>query len=62
MLNSNIIYVGLTRMREKCFHLGNKDTVNMAVKKKVNFNRNTFMQVLLKENVSQLKLESGTCT
>lgn len=26
MLNSNLIYVGLTRMKEKCFHLGNVDT------------------------------------
>ena len=48
MLNSNIIYVGLTRMKEKCFHLGNPDTVNMAIKKKENFNRMTFMKELLK--------------
>jgi hypothetical protein len=50
MLNSNLIYVGLTRMREKCFHLGDKTTVNRAIKKKENFDRNTFMQELLKEN------------
>ena len=49
MLNSNLIYVGLTRMKEKCFHLGNVDTVNLAVKKKANFARNTFMQKLLKD-------------
>ena len=49
MLNSNIVYVGLTRMKEKCFHLGDVDTVNMAIKKKANFTRNTFMQNLLKE-------------
>ena len=49
MLNSNLVYVGLTRMKEKCFHLGNVDTVNIAVKKKANFTRNTFMQNLLKE-------------
>ena len=49
MLNSNLIYVGLTRMKEKCFHLGNVDTVNLAVKKKANFDRNTFMQKLLKD-------------
>ena len=49
MLNSNLIYVGLTRMKEKCFHLGNVDTVNSAVKKKANFDRNTFMQKLLKD-------------
>lgn len=50
MLNSNIIYVGLTRMRERCFHFGNIDTVNKAVKKKENFNRMTFMKELLKRN------------
>lgn len=48
MLNSNLIYVGLTRMKEKCFHLGNVDTVNLAIKKKENFNRQTCMQELLK--------------
>ena len=55
MLNSNLIYVGLTRMKEKCFHLGNIDTVNIAVKKKANFIRNTFMQNLLKEACKALK-------
>lgn len=47
MLNSNLIYVGLTRMKTKLFHLGNKDTVNRAVKKKENYNRNTFMYNML---------------
>lgn len=55
MLNSNLIYVGLTRMKEKCFHLGNVDTVNMAVKKKANLTRNTFMQRLLKEKCREMK-------
>ena len=55
MLNSNLVYVGLTRMKEKCFHLGNVDTVNMAIKKKANFTRNTFMQNLLKETCKSLK-------
>ena len=47
MLNSNLIYVGLTRMKEKCFHIGNINTVNSAVKKKENLSRDTFMQELL---------------
>lgn len=47
MLNSNLIYVGLTRMKEKCFHLGTLDSVNMAVTKKANLTRHTFMQQLL---------------
>lgn len=55
MLNSNLIYVGLTRMKEKCFHLGNVDTVNLAVKKKANLIRNTFMQKLIKEKVKEVK-------
>ena len=55
MLNSNLIYVGLTRMKEKCFHLGNVDTVNQAVKKKANFARNTHMQRLIKEVCKELK-------
>lgn len=54
MLNSNLIYVGLTRMREKCFHLGNVDTVNKAVKKKANLVRNTSMQNLLKKRLKEL--------
>lgn len=47
MLNSNLIYVGLTRMREKCFHLGNSHTVEQSIKKKANFSRNTLMQKFL---------------
>lgn len=52
MLNSNLIYVGLTRMKTKLFHLGNKDTVNRAVKKKENYNRNTFMYDMLNRKVT----------
>lgn len=47
MLNSNLIYVGLTRMKEVCYHLGTFSTVNQAVKKKANLIRHTFMQELL---------------
>ena len=54
MCNSNLIYVGLTRMKEKCFHLGDFDTVNKAVKKKENFIRNTWMQQLLLEMGNKL--------
>ncbi len=48
MLNSNLIYVGLTRMKEKCFHLGSINTVNSSIKKKENFKRNTLLRGLLK--------------
>ena len=48
MLNSNLLYVGLTRMKEKLYHLGSLQSVNQAVKKKANLIRHTFMQNLLK--------------
>ena len=48
MLNSNLIYVGMTRTKERCYHLGDKSVVNRAIKKKENLDRNTFMQELLK--------------
>ncbi len=48
MLNSNLIYVGLTRTKEKCFHIGNITSVNRAIKKKENYSRQTFMVKLLK--------------
>ena len=59
MLNSNLIYVGLTRMKEKCFHLGNINTVNLAVKKKANFTRNTFMQGLIKDKCKKISIENN---
>lgn len=49
MLNSNLIYTGLTRMKEKLYHLGTLQTVNMAVKKKANLARMTFLCKMLKE-------------
>ena len=50
--NSNLLYVGLTRMKKKCYHLGTLDSVNKSVKKKANLQRRTFMQQLLKEGVN----------
>ena len=47
MLNSNLLYVGLTRMREVCYHLGTLQSVHQAISKKANLQRNTFMQELL---------------
>lgn len=43
MLNSNILYVGLTRMKEKIFHVGDSKSVNKAVLKKENLSRNTWL-------------------
>lgn len=50
MLSSNLLYVGMTRTKEKCFHLGDMTTVNRAIKKKDNVNRNTFLCNMLKQN------------
>ena len=47
MLSSNLIYVGLTRMKEKCFHVGDKDIINKVIHKKENFSRNTYLLYLL---------------
>lgn len=47
MLSSNLLYVALTRMKEKCFHLGDLTTINRSIKKKVNLIRNTFLEDLL---------------
>ena len=41
MLNSNLLYVGITRATEKVYHLGEAQTVNRAIHKKVDFKRET---------------------
>jgi exodeoxyribonuclease V alpha subunit len=48
MLNSNLMYVGQTRAKERVYHFGEARTVNAVIKKKVNFDRNTFLMILLK--------------
>lgn len=49
MTNANLLYVGVTRASDYVFHFGLPSTINMAMKKKENYNRNTFMQQFLKE-------------
>lgn len=49
MLNSNLIYVGMTRTQKRCYHIGDISTVNMSVKKKANLQRKTFLKDMLKE-------------
>lgn len=51
MLNSNLLYTGLTRMKKKLYHLGTLQTVNQTVKKKANMVRHTFMQKLLTRKI-----------
>lgn len=57
MMNSNLLYVALTRTKEEGFHLGDKNTVNKAIKKKENFKRNTFLLSILKK-LEKIKLTS----
>lgn len=47
MLNSNLLYVGESRAKEKCYHLGEIKTVNNALKKKENFDRKTMLSIFL---------------
>ena len=57
MLNSNLIYVGLTRMKKRCFHLGNLNTVKSAIKRKANLSRNTFSQRLLTSMINGVEVD-----
>lgn len=50
MLNSNLLYVGMTRAKERVWHIGDILTVNRAMKKKENLQRNTYLDRFLKEN------------
>lgn len=47
MNTMNLLYVAVTRASDKCFHFGLPSTVNIAMKKKENFNRKTFMHEML---------------
>lgn len=50
MSTMNLLYVAVTRASDKCFHFGLPSTINIAMKKKENFNRMTFMQDFLKKS------------
>lgn len=47
MLNSNLLYVGITRTKERCFHIGDITVTNRALKKKENYDRKTWLSDLL---------------
>lgn len=49
MLNRNLLYVAVSRAKEKVFHIGSFDTVDYALKRSANFERNTFLKDLLIE-------------
>lgn len=43
-MNSNLLYVGISRAKQSCYHLGEIKTVNNALKKKENFDRKTLLR------------------
>jgi exodeoxyribonuclease V alpha subunit len=47
MLNSNLLYVAVTRARKQCYHFGGVNTVNLALTKKENYNRKTMLGYFL---------------
>lgn len=47
MLNSNLLYVAPTRAKERVYMIGNIATINSAIKKKENLNRDTWLKDLL---------------
>lgn len=50
MLNSNLLYVAVTRAKEKCYLISDLTTFGRAIKKKENFERKTWLYDLLKKN------------
>lgn len=49
-LNKNLLYVGITRAKQKCFHLALPSTINYAIKKSIELQRNTYLLEMLKNN------------
>lgn len=47
MLNSNLLYVGVTRAKQRVWCIGNITTINRAIKKKENLNRQTYLKEIL---------------
>ena len=50
LLNSNLLYTGITRTKKCCYHLGSVQSVNACVTKKADTERHTFTQELLMAN------------
>lgn len=44
MLNSNLLYVGVTRATERVFHFGTEKTINTAIRKKADLARHTWLK------------------
>jgi exodeoxyribonuclease V alpha subunit len=43
-LNSNLLYVGVTRAKEKVIHFGTANTINTTIKKKADLSRHTWLK------------------
>lgn len=48
MLNRNLIYVALTRAKQKLYHFGDRETVRKSLFKSENLSRKTFLEGLLR--------------
>jgi exodeoxyribonuclease V alpha subunit len=48
-LNANLLYVGISRAKKQCYHIGEIRTVEYALKKKENFQRHTMLQTFLSQ-------------
>ena len=48
MINSNIMYVAVTRARERVYFIGNIVTINRNITEKANFKRDTWLELLNK--------------
>ena len=56
MLNSNLLYTAVSRTKNRCYHLGDVGVINMAIKKKANFERQTFLcDLMLSYNKTEEK-------
>lgn len=55
MLNSNLLYVGVTRASEKVIHFGEPKTINLSIKKKADTNRDTNLQNFLVDYDKKIK-------
>lgn len=49
-LSSNLLYVAITRAKERCIHFGEIDVVHRALKKKDNYQRKTLLGVFIKKS------------
>lgn len=61
-LSSNLLYVAITRAKERCVHFGEINVVHRALKKKDNYQRKTLLGVFIKKswlNLAKMLKEKG---